>query len=138
MFSDRKQKALDESIRAWMETFARAVRERDFERGRELCSPDIYSFGTVCRAADTLESLESEQWQQVWPRTSGFDFVYGEAREIREGSLVVILSPWVSSADDESASDLSRRGRATIVLAQSNNNWKALHTHFSMNPDSDS
>lgn len=36
-------------MRTWLEEFAAAVRERDYERGRAMFAPEAVGFGTVAR-----------------------------------------------------------------------------------------
>ncbi len=126
--------ALSASIRGWMERFAKAVRERDFEKGKSLCVADIHSFGTVCDRADSLEELAANQWLQVWPATRDFDFDYGSVKCEREGSLVVVTARWTSREDFSNETSQLRRGRVTMVLREIEGTWLATHTHFSLNP----
>jgi ketosteroid isomerase-like protein len=119
----------------WLHAFARAVRDRDFERGRELFSKDVIGFGTVCCRADGLDRLASDQWNRIWPNTTGFDFAYDSIRTETEGRQAVIMATWSSTGIRADGSAFRREGRATIVLQHQATGWKAVHTHFSLTPD---
>lgn len=119
----------------WLRAFARAVRERDFETGRRLFCHDVVGFGTVCARAEGLDCLVSEQWHWIWPNTTGFDFAYDSVRTRTEGNQSVIMTLWSSNGIRQDGSTFRREGRATIVLQKEEAGWKAVHTHFSLTPD---
>ena len=68
----RATEACPAEVRAWLESFALAVRERDFDKGRTLCSEEVIGFGTVQACADGLEELAQKQWGAVWPVTEHY------------------------------------------------------------------
>src|SRR5690606_18612958 len=41
-------------ICVWLEAFARAVRDRDYDAGRRMFAPDVVSFGTVAGRVECL------------------------------------------------------------------------------------
>ncbi len=126
--------AIPEEILTWIQRFARCVRDRTYEQARPLFDEGVYSFGTVAYRAVGLDDLVSSQWRQVWDDTQGFDFDYNEARGWQEGDLVCVALPWSSAGKLSQGGKFERRGRATIILRRVDRIWKAVHSHFSMNP----
>ncbi|MEJ0090373.1 MAG: nuclear transport factor 2 family protein [Limisphaerales bacterium] len=128
--------SIPESLAGWLRVFSKAVRERDFTTGRNLFAGDVTAFGTVYFRVDNLDELVSGQWQTVWPRTTGFDFNHASARSVATADLATVMAEWESTGLDGAQNPVLRRGRATIVLKKSADGWKAVHTHFSINPHS--
>ena len=128
------------TISAWLDEFARCVRERDVTGARALFAPGVRAFGTFVEYAEGREELVTRQWNDVWPRTQGFRFLDApmviEASE--DGSLVCVLSLWESEGLDASGGSFVRRGRSTTILrrlASAPAHYVAVHTHFSKTPD---
>lgn len=121
---------------AWLRGFAEAVRERDYVGARTMCHENVTGFGTVSSRYQGIDELHQEQWHNVWDRTEGFDFDLGTATIWADGALVVAISEWSSVGLDGDDDDgrRARHGRATIVLTGSDDDLKAVHTHFSMSP----
>jgi ketosteroid isomerase-like protein len=123
-------------LETWLETWAECVRRVDPERARALFAPTLRAFGTRVFCADGLESVEQRQWRYVWPRTRGFAFEIESLEgwisdDCSQGCVAV---PWRSTGVDAGGAEFERRGRATIVLARAGGTWRALHTHFSIDP----
>jgi ketosteroid isomerase-like protein len=128
---------IDSSIQRWLSAFALAVRSRDFAAGRALCDTDVVGFGTVANHVTDLRSLEHDQWRQVWERTSDFEFDPGSASFMLDGNLACVAALWHSNGFDARGASIVRYGRATIVLRRGNDDsWRAVHTHFSLTPQS--
>jgi ketosteroid isomerase-like protein len=127
--------ARDGDARSWLLAMQECVRERDYEAARELFSPRVFSFGTLAPMASGADSLERDQWREVWSRTTGFSFDLAEARFLRVGECVCIAAPWRSLGVRGDGSTFERRGRATLVLAPSNGGLVAVHSHFSLWPE---
>lgn len=125
---------MSQELDAWLRAFSRAVRDRDFASGKSLFDAGVVSFGTVCSRADTLDELQANQWQFIWPNTRDFDFEYAEAATLVEGDQAVIVAGWSSTGFKVDGAPFQRRGRATIVLRRQLSEWKAVHTHFSLEP----
>lgn len=58
----------------WMAAFAQCVRDADFQSGRTLFSDAAVGFGTVVSEYADAEDLLTNQWSDVWPRTTDFRF----------------------------------------------------------------
>ncbi len=56
----------DVGVRQWLESFASAVRDQNYELGRALFAPDVVAFGTSTVMAVGLHELVAEQWEKVW------------------------------------------------------------------------
>lgn len=119
----------------WLQQFARCVRERTYDEARPLFDDGVFSFGTVAHAAQGLDDLVARQWREVWDVTEGFDFDYEHAQCWNDGRLACIAAPWSSTGCREDGTAFDRRGRATLTLRNVDGVWKAVHSHFSMNPE---
>jgi ketosteroid isomerase-like protein len=120
----------------WLKQFAAAVRNRDFALGRKLCDDDIVGFGTVAFRADCLDELFANQWQVIWTSTKDFDFDYATASSQADTNMAVLMATWHSIGVDKCGMEFPRSGRATVVLKRHDDEWRAVHTHFSMEPKS--
>lgn len=123
-------------VDAWLRAFSTAVRRRDFAAAEPLFDQDVVSFGTVCVHAGTLDELMAHQWHIVWPNTEGFAFDVSSVRIDEAPGQTVVISTWSSTGFDAEGGPVPRRGRATIVLRNVGEEWKAVHTHFSLRPSS--
>jgi ketosteroid isomerase-like protein len=127
--------ALPADVAAWLGAFARAVRERDFAAGRSLFDPHAVAFGTLCPRAGDLDVLVEKQWRPIWNATEGFDFDYATALAALDGAQAVVATTWASRDAGSRGARAQRRGRATLVLRRDAAGWRAVHSHFSMEPD---
>jgi ketosteroid isomerase-like protein len=123
----------DASVRAWLRRWGECVAAVDFERARPLFDPSVTGFGTFAGAVVGLDRLESEQWRQVWPTSSGFVFAVEDAQVLvsDDRCQAVIVTTWASTRDGR-----ERPGRATVVLRRGEvtSPWLGVHTHFSLVP----
>lgn len=126
--------AIPANVEAWLRNFSKAVRDRDYDTGRELCDPLVVAFGTVCAQATGLEQLVEEQWRTVWPEARDFDFDIDSATVLPGVTQTVVLAGWHYTELSAAGATSRRHGRATIVLQQQASTWKAIHTHFSSRP----
>lgn len=131
--------AIQQSLRNWLDTFARCVREQDFDGGRAMFSEDVIGYGTWTDRMVGMDSLLNNQWSNVWPRTEGFtfdrehtDFWLDNAEEPTQCTIAAL---WSSTGIAEDGERFNRKGRSTIVLQRApNGEWCATHTHFSFFP----
>lgn len=123
-------------LQSWLMEFASAVRDRNYEPARELFHVDVTGFGTVSDRYVGIDELQQQQWQPVWDRTEGFEFDLAETDYWADGELHVVITVWSSVGVAADGGRRLRRGRATLVLSESVDGFKALHTHFSMAPGS--
>ena len=117
----------------WLRTFEAAVRARDFDAGRTMFAQDAVAFGTWARAVSGLDNIVREQWQNVWPRISGFRFD-GTAHVRTAGDTAWIASGWQTEATGPDGRPFARPGRGTFVLERRGGTWLAVHSHFSLLP----
>ena len=124
------------AVESWLETFAKCVRSRDYDAGRQLFSDDVSAFGTVIDQSDTLDDLEAGQWRRVWGVTEEFDFLPGTLRVAGHDDLASVAVRWHSFGRRPIGTRFSRFGRATYVLRRTPDNvWLAVHSHHSISPD---
>jgi ketosteroid isomerase-like protein len=84
--------------------------------------------------AEGLDRLVEDQWRSTWRTTRGFDFAWDDVVVgVRDG-VAWVAAPWASTGFDARGRPFPRRGRATIVLDRGPRGWRAVHTHFSLDP----
>ncbi|MEA2826734.1 MAG: hypothetical protein QOG43_1173 [Actinomycetota bacterium] len=124
-------------MREWLATWQAFVRRRDFEQARLLFSPDVLGFGSVATVAGSLDELEGSQWRRVWPRLGNFTFEDDHLAVVVSSDrlLATVAVTWDSTWVDN-GTERPRPGRASIVLVRTgvDDPWRAVHTHFSLNP----
>ncbi len=120
-------------IHQWLTNFAQAVREVDFEAGRELFAGDVISFGTVNEMLEGLDTLQSKQWQNVWGKTRGFEFDYASIRCGIDGNNGWAIALW-SSQGRNAKGWFERHGRSTFIFEKREGHWVAVHSHLSLAP----
>jgi ketosteroid isomerase-like protein len=118
----------------WLKAFAQAVRDRDFEAGRRCFEDHAMGFGTVCVRADGVAELEQRQWRAVWPVNEGFDFDYDDVRVFGGKDTLTVATCWRSTGLPGSRQLGVRCGRASLVLQRRDGVWRAVHSHFSLDP----
>jgi ketosteroid isomerase-like protein len=121
-------------VRAWLRSFAAAVRAADTEGARGLFAEDVVAFGTAATHVQGLDRLVREQWRVTWEATRGFEFAWDDAHVAARGDVAWVAAPWSSTGFDARGRPFPRRGRATIVLRREARGWRAVHTHFSLDP----
>lgn len=127
----------------WAQQFADCVRSRNFERGESLFAPDAHGFGTRCREANSLADLMINQWLPTWPRTTDFDYAPDSVQVNLSDdlSMAFVTARWQSNGVDRAElwgrqAPYLRSGRCTFVLKRLQPDaWSCIHSHFSMNPD---
>ncbi|MGH7214434.1 MAG: YybH family protein [Tepidisphaeraceae bacterium] len=121
-------------LREWLESFARAVREQDYVRGRSLFTPNVIAFGTRGTELHGIEALVADQWRPVWGTTRGFTFDLNHARIVVAGDTAWATIPWRSQGRRSDGAWFDRLGRATYILERRDGCWLAVHSHHSLNP----
>ena len=122
------------AAKAWMTQFAQAVRQQDFDAGSALFSDAVLGFGTRATRVLDLVQLQIEQWQFIWPNTTGFEFQLEAAVIQGQDDLLWIACPWFSWGVGADGNTFPRSGRATVVLNRQAGVWLAVHSHFSLDP----
>lgn len=121
-------------VRDWLEGFSQAVRDRDFETGRDFFASEVVGFGSVAKRCDGLRSLEENQWRHVWGVTTGFAFDLDSVVSDVEGDMAWAACSWQSFGKTPKGEPLLRLGRSTFVFRKKNGRWLAVHSHFSLEP----
>ncbi len=127
-----------DGIADWFASWDKLVDGVDFVPARELFDEGVVGFGTRMDTVRGLDHLERDQWRQVWPTIDGFRF--------NLNTLECLVSPdrlqgvgivvWHSTGYLKDGKPFDRPGRATVIFGRDNTNdpWKGLHTHISLNP----
>lgn len=123
-----------QQIRDWLEEFASAVRDVDYERGKTMFAEDVVGFGTYASMLEGLNGLVEGQWKNIWGVTRGFRFRLDEAEIGISGDLAWVAAPWDSQGQRSDQTWYDRPGRATIILVRRDGKWLAKHTHLSLYP----
>ena len=133
------KKSIDDhiSIKSWFGKWEEFVVGCNFKSARDLFEEEVVSFGTWMNVVQGLDELELKQWKNIWPTIKGFKFL--------TETLFIQMSPdklfansiltWESLGFDEKGTSFYRTGRASVVLKRIDiyNDWKGIHTHFSLN-----
>ena len=124
----------------WLETFSGYVRAVDYASARPLWHPDVVTFGTHRDVVTSRETTIATQWDNVWPKTAEFRFVPGHTHVMAspDGTMAVVIAPWMSDGFAEDGTRFDRPGRATIVFhrgaaSDGPESWKVVHSHMSLN-----
>ncbi|CAN5643455.1 hypothetical protein BH24ACT5_BH24ACT5_06040 [soil metagenome] len=128
------------SVRKWVAAWGAEVAGVDMATARARFSPDVVSFGTHAGMVHGIDALHDQQWSNIWPQISEFEFLLDELSVLAspDGLQAVAVVPW-SSMGRNPAGDISDRpGQATVVLrrATADDAWLGVHTHFSLRPAS--
>lgn len=123
-----------QSIHQWLSGFSAAVRARDYVSGRDFFADEVIGFGSVAQRCDGLENLELNQWRKVWDVTTGFEFDLPSTVVGVDGRMAWAASAWQSTGKTPSGAPMLRRGRSTFVFRLDNAQWRAVHSHFSLEP----
>jgi len=123
------------AVKEWFQLLTVYCSTVDYDSARQIFAGDVASFGTYADAVRGLDRLQKEQWEQVWPRTSGFRVLMDSVNGGGDVNVAWGMATWESTGYKEGGVEFLRRGRATAVLARSSDGWAAVHTHFSLLPD---
>ena len=124
----------ERAVTTWFDRFGSCCAAGEYTEARELVADDVLSFGTKADIVQGLDHLQSNQWEQIWPRTADFDIDLDGARAFGTDELAWGMATWTSTGYDESGDPYHRPGRVTVVLERRDGAWLAVHTHFSLNP----
>ena len=122
----------------WLDRFAGYVRDVDYAAARPLFHPDLLAFGTHNDVIPGLDAWRDTQWNNVWPRTTGFRFTAEAVRVLADGTvadstMAVVLAPWTSTGYAPDQTPFERPGRATMVFSRGPDGWLCVHSHMSLN-----
>ena len=123
------------AIREWFERLGRYCAEVDYASARAIFAPDVVSFGTRAEVVSGLSALQSNQWEGIWPNISDFKIEAGSIKSGGEGRHAWGVATWTSTGFDREGRPFPRPGRATVALERRRDEWLAVHTHFSLFPD---
>lgn len=119
----------------WLTRFSGFVREVDYASARPLFHPDVVAFGTHRDVIPGLENWIATQWDNVWPRTTGFTFDLEGTHVLAaaDESMAVVVTPWMSTGYHPDGAAFERPGRATMVFSKLEGEWVCVHSHMSLN-----
>jgi ketosteroid isomerase-like protein len=120
--------------RAFLTEMQTCVRAVDFQRARPLFAEDAVAFGTYAAVISGRDRLEQEQWRNVWPNIRDFTFRLDELHCLGDANHIGVVVTWDSRGTRPDGSTFDRPGRATLLLAERDGRWVALHSHFSLAP----
>ena len=122
-------------FQAWLETFAAHVRDVDYAAARPLFHPDVLAFGTHNDVIAGLPAWIATQWDNVWPRTTGFRVIPEQPRILASAgaTMATVIAPWTSTGYHPDGTTFDRPGRATLVFSKGPGGWLCVHSHMSLN-----
>lgn len=118
----------------WLNELQECVRSVDYERALGLFAHDVVSFGTYAGFVFGRQSLQREQWSNVWPHTRDFNVRMDTVHCWGDEDCLCVAACWDSLGFREDGTTFDRPGRASVVLARRDGRWLALHGHFSLAP----
>jgi ketosteroid isomerase-like protein len=131
-----RDEALEQEIADWVAAWGAEVDAVDIRAGRQRFVDGLLAFGTHADVVEGRESVEAEQWSQVWPAIDAFAFDVAQLRVTASPDrlMAVAIVPWSSTGVHADGTRFDRPGRATIVLERSavGDAWLGTHTHFSL------
>ncbi|NQW12404.1 MAG: nuclear transport factor 2 family protein [Alphaproteobacteria bacterium] len=126
------------TIRAWFATWGTQVADVDFAPAKALFEDNIASFGTHMDVVEGLDHLADRQWRSVWPAIEDFRWNLETLKVgVSPDRLFAIgIVTFASTGLHADGSRFDRPGRATVAFARSSTDdpWKGVHTHVSLNP----
>jgi len=137
------------AARTWLRALERCVRAVDYAAARPLFARDVCAFGTHAAVARGRAALERYQWMRIWPSIRAFTFRLSEMRCVGSEAGLCVMAPWDSLGVRPDGTTFARPGRATLFLAPAAEprgpaasraqgrraRWVALHSHFSVAPE---
>jgi ketosteroid isomerase-like protein len=122
-------------FRRWLDTFSGYVREVDYASARPLFHPDVLAFGTHNDVIPGLDQWVTSQWNNVWPKTTDFRFVFEQISIVAsaDGTMATVIAPWTSTGYNSDGSAFPRPGRATMIFSKNADGWLCVHSHMSLN-----
>ena len=119
----------------WLDRFSAFVRDVDYGAARPLFHPEVLAFGTHRDIIPGLEAWIATQWDNVWPRTTGFRFDNEGTHVLAspDESMAVIVTPWTSTGYTPEGAPFDRPGRATLIFNKLDGAWLCTHSHMSLN-----
>jgi ketosteroid isomerase-like protein len=127
------------TIVEWLQTWQSAINKRAYEVARQMFDPSVLGFGTRKEVVHGLDDLEHLQWRPTWPRIERFRFDVGQLQILlNDHDIIAAATTWTSLGIRDDGSRFDRAGRMTVILRhdQDADAWKAIHTHFSITPES--
>ncbi|MEO8266278.1 MAG: Rieske 2Fe-2S domain-containing protein [Ilumatobacteraceae bacterium] len=125
-----------QSVKAWVDGWGAEVAAVDLAAARVRFADDVSAFGTHADVVVGRDSLEAEQWAQVWPAIEDFYFLTDEMQVLVSPDRLqaVAVVGWTSTGIDQAGNRFDRPGRATLVLHRQSIDglWLGSHTHFSL------
>ena len=119
----------------WLDRFAGFVRDVDYHSAKPLFHPDVLAFGTYRNVIPGLDQWVATQWDNVWPKTTGFRFDLDGTHVLASAdeSMAVVIAPWGSTGYHPDGAEYDRPGRATMVFNKLDGAWLCTHSHMSLN-----
>ena len=127
------------SIRTWFETMHKHVADVNFTAATPLFHKNATAFGTYKDIINTRDDIIAQQWRSIWPTIEKFAFTLELlTMDVSPDRLLASgVVPWGSNGFHEDGTTFDRPGRATIILRRDSVDapWQAVHSHFSLNPN---
>lgn len=127
----------EDGVEAVHEFFARLSRNcaaRDYDATEVIFASDVASFGTKAEVVVGLGPLRAKQWEGIWGNIEDFVMLLDQVHARANADMAWGMVPWTSTGFDASGARYDRPGRATIAMERRNDEWLAVHSHFSLNP----
>jgi ketosteroid isomerase-like protein len=125
-----------DSVRDWFRKLSGYVNAADFKSFHALVHEDFVAFGTFADFVAGRDAVENNQWRNVWPRISDFQFRLDDVRAMvsPDRLFAVGLAIFDSTGYREDGTSFDRPGRATVTFDREKvgDPWIANHSHMSL------
>ena len=122
-------------VKAWFAKLAACVREVDFVGARPLFASEMIAFGTFTDFMIGRDTVESQQWRNVWPHIDEFRWRADIRAIVSPDRLQAVgMGIFDSTGYRQDGTPYDRAGRATILFGRERvgDEWLAQHTHLSL------
>jgi ketosteroid isomerase-like protein len=122
------------AVSEWFARLGRYCASVDYDSTRAIFAPDVVSFGTRADIVSSLDHLQKNQWEGIWPNIQDFKIDLDSIHAGGDDHVAWGVATWTSTGFHEDGDSFFRPGRATVILERRNGEWLSVHTHFSLNP----
>ena len=124
-----------DAVQQWFALMERYCASVDYDAAERIFAEDVVSFGTAMDIVRGRKALREGQWESIWGNITGFKMDLDNVNASGNSNQAWGVVTWTSTGYDADHKPFNRPGRATVTLERRDGVWLAVHTHFSLFPD---
>ena len=124
-----------EAVNQWFTLLSEYCASVDYYAAERIFAEDVVSFGTAMDIVSGRRALREGQWEGIWGNITDFKMDLANVYARGSGDNAWGMVTWTSTGYDSGHKPFHRPGRATVTLERRDGVWLAVHTHFSLFPD---